>query len=348
MRKPVTGPMSGEQVYDLTIIGGGPAGMYAAFYAGMREMRVKVIEGKDELGGFLHTYAEKMIWDVGGIPPIRCAALIQQLAEQAVTFDPTLVFNQRIEGMIRHPNGLIELLTHTGARHLTRTVLIAVGRGVAELMRLDVEGAERYELTNLHYTVTRLDQFRDKRVLISGGGNSAVDWALELAERGARVTVVHRKDEFRAMERNVGAMRQAVQVFTPCRIVRLHGEQNRVHAVTLLHTSTGCEERIEVDDVIVSHGYSRSEDTMVRWGLPLEDGMLRVDEHAVTSLPGVYAAGDCSIRPGKVRLIAGAFNDAVLAVNSAKSYLEPEADGMAYVSSHNELFRERNRQLRES
>ena len=345
MSKLVAGPIAEDQIYDLTIIGGGPAGMYAAFYAGMREMSVKIIEGKDELGGFLHTYAEKMIWDVGGIPPIRCTALIQQLAEQAVTFEPTLVFNQRVEGLVRHPDGVIELLTHTGASHLTRTVLIAVGRGVAELMRLDVEGADRYELTNLHYTVTRLEQFRDKRVLISGGGNSAVDWALELAERGAHVTVVHRKDEFRAMERNVRAMRQAAHVLTPSRIVRLHGEQNRVHAVTLHHISTGCEERVEVDDVIVSHGYTRSEDTMARWGLPIEEGMLRVDEHAVTSIPGVYAAGDCSVRPGKVRLIAGAFNDAVLAVNSAKRYLEPEADGMAYVSSHNELFRERNRGL---
>jgi len=337
--------MQPEELYDLTIIGGGPAGMYAAFYAGMREMRVKIIEGREELGGFLHTYAEKMIWDVGGIPPIRCARLIEQLAEQAVTFMPSLVFGQRVETMERRADGVIVLGADTGALHYTRTVLIAVGRGVAELQKLELEGAERYELTNLHYTVSRVERFRDKRVLISGGGNSAVDWALELAEVAAHVTVVHRKDEFRAMERNVTIMRETLDVRTPSRIERLHGQGDRLYAVTLTDLASGAEALVEVDEVIVNHGYNSSFGALSAWGLELEDGLLRVDADAAASMPGVYGAGDCVVHPGKVRLIAGAFTDAALAVNSAKQYLEPDAHAMAYVSSHNELFRERNKAL---
>ncbi|GBF74813.1 thioredoxin reductase [Paenibacillus sp. 598K] len=337
--------MQPEELYDLTIIGGGPAGMYAAFYAGMREMRVKIIEGREELGGFLHTYSEKMIWDVGGIPPIRCARLIEHLAEQAVTFMPTLVFGQRVETMERSADGVIVLGADTGALHYTRTVLIAVGRGVAELQKLELEGAERYELTNLHYTVSRVERFRDKRVLISGGGNSAVDWALELAEVAAHVTVVHRKDEFRAMERNVTIMRETLDVRTPCQIERLHGQGDHLYAVTLTDLASGAEALVEVDEVIVNHGYNSSFGALSAWGLELEDGLLRVDADAAASMPGVYGAGDCVVHPGKVRLIAGAFTDAALAVNSAKQYLEPDAHAMAYVSSHNELFRERNKSL---
>ncbi|MFS0723611.1 NAD(P)/FAD-dependent oxidoreductase [Paenibacillus sp. 1P07SE] len=338
--------MKEEAIVDLTIIGGGPAGMYAAFYAGMRDMSVKLIEGKGELGGFLHTYAEKMIWDVGGIPPIRCEKLIGWLAQQAVTFDPDVVLGQQVVGLERRePDGLIVLRTHTGERHYSRTVLVAVGRGVAEPMRLDIEGAERYEVTNLHYTVGQLDRFRGKRVLISGGGNSAVDWAIELAELASQVTVVHRSETFRAMERNVAAMRQVADVRTPCRIVKLLGSGDRLHAVTLAHPDGGGQEMLEVDEVIISHGYTSSAGPLSEWGLKIEDGLLSVNAQTESAIPGVYAAGDCAAHPGKVRLIAGAFNDAILAVNSAKRYLAPDAPGMAYVSSHNEVFRERNKQL---
>ncbi len=334
-----------EELFDVTIIGGGPAGMYAAFYAGMRDMKVKLIEGKGELGGFLHTYPEKMIWDVGGIPPIRCEALIAQLAGQAATFAPALAFNQRVDELQQRDDGTFVLVSDTGERHWSRTIIIAVGRGITEMQRLEVEGADRYELANLYYTVQELNVFRGRNVLISGGGNSAVDWALELADVAAQVTVVHRSGQFRALERNVAAMRERTKVLAPYRVVQLHGGEEEIRQVTVAHMESGASERIDVDAVIVNHGYKSSYGSLVHWGLDAGEYGLYVSERAETSLPGIFAAGDCAAYGSKVRLIAGAFADAVLAVNSAKRYLEPDAPGMAEVSSHNERFKERNKQL---
>lgn len=340
----VTG--AGESVYDLTIVGGGPAGMYAAFYAGMRDMKVKLIEAKGELGGFLHTYPEKMIWDVGGMPPIRCDKLIAWLAEQARTFQPKIVFNQMVVGLEQEEDGTFTIASDTGERHRTRTILIAVGRGVTQLQKLEIEGADRYELANLHYTIQELEGFRGKRVLISGGGNSAVDWANELADVAARVTVVHRRDEFTAMERHVAMMRQSADVRTPYTVEKLHGDGDQIRRVTIRHAESGEFEQLEVDAVVVNHGYNRDYGPLREWGFSLSEYGLNATEKAATNIPGIFAAGDCMTYGSKVRLIAGAFTDAVLAVNSAKLYIEPEAPRMAYVSSHNERFKERNKQLR--
>jgi thioredoxin reductase (NADPH) len=344
-------------LYDLTIIGGGPAGMYAAFYAGMRDMKVKLIEGKDYLGGFLHTYAEKTIWDVGGIPPLRCENLIEWLAGQARTFDPTIVLGQRVDGLETLPGGAFRLRTANGETHDTKTILVAVGRGITEMTKLNVQGADRYELTNLHYTVQNPESFRDKRVLISGGGNSAVDWANELADVASQVIVVHRREEFQAMERSVSRMLEVAYVRAPYVLRELHGEGDAIVAVTIEHAESGdterlepsdksgSAERIEVDAVVVSHGYTRSYGDLLEWGLDIGSHGIRVSDHAITNLPGIFAAGDCATYSNKVKLIAGAFTDAVLAVNSAMSYIDAEAPTMAYVSSHNEKFREMNKRL---
>ncbi|WP_214627801.1 NAD(P)/FAD-dependent oxidoreductase [Paenibacillus agaridevorans] len=343
----MNGPSSKEtgELYDLTIIGGGPAGMYAAFYAGMRDMKVKLIEGKDELGGFLHHYAEKTIWDVGGIPPLRCDQLIRHLAEQARTFDPTIVFGQRVDGLELLPGGAYRLRTDSGKTHDTKTILVAVGRGITEMTKLDIRGADRYELTNLHYTVQNPEAFRDKRVLISGGGNSAVDWANELVDVAKQVIVAHRREEFGAMERSVSRMLEKADVRTPYELQELHGEGEAIGAVSIRHGESGDMELIEVDAVVVSHGYSRSYGDLLHWGLDIGKHGIHVSDQTVTNLPGIFAAGDCASYSNKVKLIAGAFTDAVLAVNSAMSYIDAEAPDMAYVSSHNEKFREMNKQL---
>ncbi|OUS68770.1 thioredoxin reductase [Paenibacillus sp. MY03] len=343
----MSGPSSNETggLYDLTIIGGGPAGMYAAFYAGMRDMKVKLIEGKNELGGFLHHYAEKMIWDVGGIPPLRCDGLIERLAEQARTFEPVIVFGQRVDGLETLPGGAYRLRTDTGESHDTKTILVAVGRGITEMTRLNIQGADRYELTNLHYTVQNPESFRDKRVLISGGGNSAVDWANELADVAKQVIVVHRREEFGAMERSVSNMLQVADVRTPYELHGLHGAGDVIGAVSIAHIESGDTEMIEVDAVVVSHGYTRSYGDLLEWGLDIGKHGIHVSDQTATNLPGIFAAGDCASYSNKVKLIAGAFTDAVLAVNSAMSYIDAEAPNMAYVSSHNEKFREMNKQL---
>jgi thioredoxin reductase (NADPH) len=330
-------------LYDLTIIGGGPAGMYAAFYAGMRDMKVKLIEGKDRLGGFLHHYSEKMIWDVGGIPPLRCEELIKQLDKQARTFDPAIVFEQRVDGLEKLSGGAYRLWTDAGEAHDTKTILVAVGRGITEMTKLNIQGADRYELTNLHYTVQNLEVFRDKNVLVSGGGNSAVDWANELADIASQVTIIHRREDFAAMERSVARMMEVTNVRTPYVLHELHGEGDAISCVSIQHAEGGATEKIPVDAVVVSHGYTRSYGDLLQWGLDIGSHGIHVSDQTATNLPGIYAAGDCATYANKVKLIAGAFTDAVLAVNSAMHFIDAEAPNMAYVSSHNERFREMNK-----
>ncbi|WP_338554281.1 NAD(P)/FAD-dependent oxidoreductase [Paenibacillus sp. KS-LC4] len=334
-----------QELYDITIIGGGPAGMYAAFYSGMRAMRTKIIEAKEQLGGFMRTYPEKLIWDVGGVEPIHCEKLIESLEKQAKTFDPTLVFGQEIASLERREDQTFVLTSKTGERHYTRTILLCAGRGMTQVQKLDIEGANRYELTNLHYTVTDLSRFADKRVLISGGGDSAIDWANEIAKLAKQVIVVHRRHEFTAHEQPVEQMRAACQVKMPYSISRLYGADDHIEHVELVHVETGAIEQLDVDEIIVSHGYDRDFGNLSNWGLEREDYGVSVDARMRTSIPGIFGAGDFITYGSKVRLIAGAFNDAVLAVNSAKLYLEPAASDMAGVSSHNARFFEKNKAL---
>ncbi|MDH6369313.1 thioredoxin reductase [Paenibacillus sp. VTT E-133280] len=331
-------------IYDITIIGGGPAGMYAAFYSGMRAMRTKLIDAKEELGGFMRTYPEKLVWDVGGVDPIRCERLIDSLEKQARTFDPTLVLGQEIAHMERQDDIFI-LTSKTGGLHYTRTILLCAGRGMTQVQKLDIEGANRYELNNLHYTVTDLSRFKDQRVLISGGGDSAVDWANEIVSLAKQVIVVHRRNEFTAHELPVAQMKTSATVMTPYSISRLYGVGERIGTVALEHAETGEIEQIEVDEVIVSHGFDRDFGDLLNWGLDKEDYGVSVDQRMRTSIPGIFGAGDFITYGSKVRLIAGAFNDAVLAVNSAKLYLDPSASDMAGVSSHNARFFEKNKAI---
>lgn len=338
------------ELYDLTIIGGGPAGLYAAFYSGMRDMKTKLIEAKQELGGKLQIYPEKMIWDVGGVTPVRCERLIRSLIEQANTFEPTLVFGQQIAGMARQPDGTMLLTSTTGERHLTRSVLLTTGYGVAHPNKLELEGAERFEATNLYYGVHSLDVFRGKRILLSGGSDTSVDWATELESIAESVTLVHRRKRIGGHEKNVRLlMKSSVRVMHPYRIEHVYGD-DAIEAVTLAHLDeegnpTGHTEVIEVDAVVVNHGHSGDLNDFKEWGIVFDNYSIPVGRRMSTTLPGVFAAGDMVSFDNKLHLIAGTFTDAAVAVNGAKLYLEPEAQSMAYVSSHNGIFNERNKTL---
>lgn len=335
------------ELYDVTIIGGGPAGMYASFYSGMRDMKTKLIEAKEELGGRLLSYTEKMIWDVGGAAPIRCSKLIEELRKQATTFDPTVVLGQQISGCERQEDGTLLLTSATGEKHWTRTLILAIGYGILKMAKLEIEGAERYEVSNLHYTVQELDAFKGKKVLISGGGNSAVDWANELEPVAEQVTVVHRRDKFGGHEKNVIRMKESsADVRTPYAVQALHSDDGEnITSVTVYHVDTEETERIEVDAVIVNHGLKYDFGMLTEWGLDMGEWNVNAGSKLETNLPGVYAAGDFASYDSKLWLIAGAFTDAALAVNSAKRYLEPEASEAAYVSSHNIRFKEKNKAL---
>ncbi|MHA0856951.1 NAD(P)/FAD-dependent oxidoreductase [Paenibacillus sp. CMAA1364] len=338
---------SNLELYDVTIIGGGPAGMYASFYSGMRDMKVKLIDANAELGGRMLLYPEKMIWDVGGVTPTICRNLIQQLVQQAQTFDPTLVLGEHVSELHIQEDGTFLLVTTSGDRHWTKTIIMAVGYGVRSLAKLDIEGADRYEVGNLHYTVQELEPFRDKNVIISGGGDSAVDWANELEPVAKSVTIVHRRDEFGGHERNIICMQQStVNILTPYVVEKLHSKDGlSIDQVSLSHVDNGSIEIIDVDDVIVNHGMKTDFGPLREWGLNIGEWTVDVSDHMQTNIPGIFAAGDFVNYTTKVRLIAGTFNDAVLAVNNAKLFIEPEAEKFAYVSSHNSRFKEKNRAL---
>jgi thioredoxin reductase (NADPH) len=335
------------ELFDVTIIGGGPTGLYTAFYSGMRELKTKLIETQDELGGRILTYPEKMIWDVGGITPVRGEKLIDQLVQQAQIFEPMIVLGQRIQHCERQEDGNFLLTTDAGEQHLTRTVILAIGYGARKPAKLEIEGADRFEVTNLHYTVQQLDGFRGKRVLISGGGDAAVDWAVELEPIAASVTIVHRRGEFGGHERTVSQMKQSsVTILTPFTVEALHSQDGTtIDTVTVAHTVTGEQQKLEVDAVVVSHGMRCDYGSIRNWGLNMNEWNMQVDDQMVTNIPGIYAAGDFVTYPSKVELIAGTFTSGILALNSAKKYMEPEAPYMAYVSSHNDRFKEKNRAL---
>ncbi|WP_039836150.1 NAD(P)/FAD-dependent oxidoreductase, partial [Paenibacillus sonchi] len=324
-----------------------PAGMYTAFYSGMRDLKTKLIEAKEELGGRMLIYPEKMIWDVGGVTPILCRNLIDQLAEQARTFDPTIVLGQQIIGQERQEDGTYILTSASGERHWTRTIILTIGYGILQMAKLEIEGADRYEVTNLHYTVQELEPFRGKRVLISGGGDSAVDWANELEPIAASVTIVHRREQFGGHEKNIARMKaSSVQVRVPHTVSQLHSSDGeKIDQVTISHMESGASEQLEVDAVIVNHGLKSDFGPLKDWGLDMGEWWANVSSRLETNLPGVFAAGDFVDYSSKVRLIAGTFTDAVLALNSAKLYMDPDAPKVAYVSSHNERFKEKNKAL---
>jgi len=335
-----------EELYDVTIVGGGPAGLYTAFYSGMRDLKTKIIEFSSQLGGRMLIYPEKMIWDVGGVKPILGGELIQQLIQQAKTFDPTIVLNQKIEKLEKLSDGTFILTSATGEKHYSKAIILAVGYGVLSMQKLEIEGADRYEVTNLHYTVQELEIFRNKHILISGGGNSAVDWANELESIAASVTIVHRRDEFGGHEKNVLRMRESsINVKTPYEVVQLHSDGDVIQYVSIVNKETDEMERVQVDAVVVNHGLKCDYGALEEWGLEIQDGVAIVNEKRETNIEGIYGAGDFIDHPSKVRLIAGAFTDGILALNSAKLFLEPDAPKVAYVSSHNIRFKERNKQI---
>ncbi|MDN7242432.1 NAD(P)/FAD-dependent oxidoreductase [Planococcus sp. N028] len=343
--------MARTEVFDVTVIGGGPAGLYSAFYSGLREMKTKLIEYQPQLGGKIHVYPEKMIWDVGGQTPIQGSKLIDQLVEQGLTFNPEVVLNEKVETISRNEEGLFELAGSSGQVHLSKTVIVAVGGGILNPQKLEIEGAERFEVANLNYTVKSLERFIGKTVLISGGGNSAIDWANELEPIAKQVYITYRKSELAGHEAQVKQlMNSSVSCFLNSTITRLIASDDRdaIEFVELTHQESREVMHIPIDEVIINHGYERDISLLEESPLAVEisDGYyIAGNANSESSVPGLYAAGDILQHPGKLNLIAGTFQDAANAVNKAKQYIQPDAFGVAMVSSHNEIFKKRNQEL---
>ncbi|MBD1380835.1 ferredoxin--NADP reductase 2 [Metabacillus arenae] len=314
-----------EKVYDITIIGGGPVGLFTAFYGGMRQASVKIIESLPQLGGQLTAlYPEKYIYDVAGFPKIRAQELVDNLKEQMSQFENSVALDQAVENVEKQADGIFKLTTNNEV-HYSKTIIVTAGNGAFKPRKLELEAAEKYESSNLHYFVDDLNKFAGKRVVLCGGGDSAVDWALMLEPIAEKVTIVHRRDKFRAHEHSVENLHNSkVEVLTPFVPIELVGEE-RIEQVVLEEVKGDRKEVIEVDDVIVNFGFISSLGPIKNWGLEIEKNSIIVNSKMETNVEGIYAAGDICTYDGKVKLIASGFGESPTAVNNAKAYMDPKA-----------------------
>jgi thioredoxin reductase (NADPH) len=315
-----------QKVYDITIIGGGPTGLFTAFYGGMRQASVKIIESLPQLGGQLSAlYPEKYIYDVAGFPKVRAQELINNLKEQMAKFEPSVALEQSVEKLEKQEDGTFKLTTNSEV-HYSKTVIITAGNGAFQPRRLELESAAQYERKNLHYFIDDLNKFADQKVVVFGGGDSAVDWALMLEPIAKEVTLVHRRDKFRAHEHSVENLHNSkVIVKTPFVPAELIGDNIGIKQVVLTGVNGEGREAIDVDAVICNYGFVSSLGPIKEWGLEIEKNSIVVNSKMETAIPGIYAAGDICTYEGKVKLIACGFGEAPTAVNNAKAFIDPKA-----------------------
>jgi thioredoxin reductase (NADPH) len=314
-----------DKVYDITIIGGGPVGLFSAFYSGIRDMSTKIIDSLPQLGGQLaELYPEKYIYDVAGFPKVYAKDLVNNLKEQMAPYNPTVCLNERVLGLEKLEDGTFKLTSNTTV-HYSRTVLIAGGIGAFTPRRLPAANSEQFEGKGIQYFIDDLSKFKGKNCLVVGGGDSAVDFALMLETVAKKVTLIHRRDQFRAHEDSVRKLFNSsveVRVFTELKSVEGNG---KLEKGILINSKENVEEEIHLDAIIGALGFSASLGPILNWGLEIQDNAIVVNTKGETNIPGVYAAGDIVTYPGKIKLIATGFGEGPTAVNNAKIYLDPES-----------------------
>lgn len=328
---------SDPEIKDVTVIGAGPTGLAAAYYAGHREASVRIIDTLQELGGqVMAMYPEKHIYDVAGHPKIQGAEFCRLMSEQALQFNPEVVLGEDCETLEHvqvdgEDDDVIRLTGSSGRVYLTRTVIITAGHGAFEPRRLGIGDIDSWQGRGLHYFVKQKRVFEDRRVVIVGGGDSALDWTLGLQDTAALpITLVHRRDRFRAQEHSVTQMRQlaaqgAVDLMVPCEVTAVHGDE-RIEAVTVTNSDTGDETRVECDALVTLLGFKSALGSIANWGLEFAGRKtIKVTPTMETNLPNVFAAGDVAHYDGKITLITIGMGEAAIAANWAITKFRPEA-----------------------
>jgi thioredoxin reductase len=318
-----------SDVYDLTIIGAGPTGLFGAFYAGLRSLRTKVIEALPEPGGQLAVlYPEKMIYDVPGFPHVMARDLVKSLLEQNERFDPTYVYEQSVQTLSRETVDGEEVwaLGTQSEKHRTRTLIISAGIGAFTPNKLDRPGVAEFEGRGVYYFVQDRRPFRHRRVLIVGGGDTAVDWSLNLHRWADEITLIHRRSEFRAHEASLAEMREReIPMLTHFELASVEGDV-KVQRATITSNKTDETRTVDVDVVLLSLGFNASLGPLLEWGLELADQRhIQVNGLMETNLPGVFATGDIASVEGSepLSLIVTGFGQAAIAANAAQTHINP-------------------------
>jgi thioredoxin reductase len=327
--------VNGDGVVDITILGAGPAGLAAAYYAGHRDASVRIIESLEQLGGQVAAvYPEKHVYDVAGHPKILGTKLVELCAEQGLQYEPEIHLGEEVQTLERLSQDGEELLaigTDTGGPYLTRALIITAGHGAFEPRKLGVEGIDEWEGRGVHYFVREKDVFRDRTCVIVGGGDSALDWTLGLQDTAKPpIALVHRRDRFRALESSVNEAKALetsgrVRILTPCEVREVHGDGS-IEAVSIENTATGEVEHVPCEALITLLGFHSHLGAIADWGLELEGKrQIRVDPTTCeTSLPGIYAAGDVAGYEGKITLITIGMGEAAIAANNAVARIRGE------------------------
>ncbi len=313
---------------DVAIIGAGPVGLFAVFECGMVKVKAHVIDALDMLGGQCAAlYPEKPIYDIPGHPRIDAQVLVDKLAEQAAPFHPTYHLGQQVVTLTRAEGGFVLGLAG-GSEIEAKAVIVAAGVGAFGPNRPPLPGIEAYEGKSVHYLVKRREDFRGKRIVIAGGGDSAVDWALSLSEVAAETMVVHRRPKFRAApesEARLKALADAgkIQLVVPYQLKGLEGSGGQITNV-IVSTLDGAERALACDALLPFFGLSMNLGPIADWGLKLQKGQIEVAPASCeTSEPGIFAIGDVAQYPGKLKLILSGFAEAAAAAHAIRARIYP-------------------------
>jgi thioredoxin reductase (NADPH) len=315
---------------DVVIIGAGPVGLFAVFECGMVRLNCHVVDVLDDVGGQCTAlYPEKPIYDIPGFPRIEATELVVRLKAQAAQFRPVYHLGEQVQSLEALSGGFWCLTTSRGTTIRARAVIVAAGVGAFGANRPPLDGIEAYEGNSVFYYVTRREDFRGKRVVIAGGGDTAVDWALSLSEIAGRVMVVHRRAKFRAApesEARLKALSDAgrIDLVVPYQLQGLEGANGQLSTVTVA-TLDGAQKRLPADVLLPFFGLSMSLGPIAEWGLDLEGSQIAVDAATcATNATGVFAIGDVVSYPGKLKLILTGFAEAAVAARSAYALIHPE------------------------
>ena len=317
---------------DVAVIGAGPVGLFAVFECGMLKLRCQVIDTLEMIGGQCAAlYPEKPIYDIPGYPRILAQDLVERLAEQAAPFEPDYHLGQQVTGLERQEDGRWRLTTSKGTVIDASAVVIAAGGGAFGPNRPPLAGIEDYEGSSVHYLVQRRESFRGQRIVIAGGGDSAVDWANSLAELAEKIYVVHRRAKFRAAPESVRQLHRLaengkVELVIPYQLAGLEGDGRRLSGVTVADLE-GHTKLLPANSLLPFFGLSMNLGPIADWGLALERELITVDPASCqTNQPGIFAIGDIAHYPGKLKLILTGFAEAAAAAHAIHHLVYPDQE----------------------